>query len=130
MKTDIVIDALTTVWFRRRPEPGVMHHSDRGSHAIEERLKEFGMSREGNCFDNARTGSWFNSFKKGLNSFGAQNVVARASIYRSPLCRKTQHPAGITKSPHDETKFHVNMTTFSVVVFPGSAGDQLITGLL
>lgn len=31
MTTDIVIDALTMAWFRRRPEAGVMHHSDRGA---------------------------------------------------------------------------------------------------
>ncbi len=31
MTSDIVTDALTMVWFRRRPEAGVMHHSDRGS---------------------------------------------------------------------------------------------------
>jgi len=71
MATDIVTDALTMAWFRRRPESGVMHHSDRGSqyasHAFQEKLKEFGMvcsmSRKGNCWDNAPTESWFNSFK-------------------------------------------------------------------
>ena len=58
-------------WFRKRPAPGLMHHSDRGSqyasHAFQDKLKEFGMicsmSRKGNCWDNAPTESWFNSFK-------------------------------------------------------------------
>ena len=27
---DIVMDALTTAWFRRKPEGGVLHHSGRG----------------------------------------------------------------------------------------------------
>jgi transposase InsO family protein len=71
MTTDIVVDALTMAWFRRRPAPGVMHHSDRGSQyasqAFQAKLKEFGMtcsmSRKGNCWDNAPTESWFNSFK-------------------------------------------------------------------
>ncbi len=71
MTTDIVTDALTMAWFRRRPNAGVMHHSDRGSqyasHAFQDKLKEFGiacsMSRKGNCWDNAPTESWFNSFK-------------------------------------------------------------------
>lgn len=71
MTADIVIDALTMAWFRKRPAPGVMHHSDRGSqyasHAFQDKLKEFGMtcsmSRKGNCWDNAPTESWFNSFK-------------------------------------------------------------------
>lgn len=71
MTTDIVTDALTMAWCRRRPTPGVMHHSDRGSqyasHAFQGKRKEFGMtcsmSRKGNCWDNAPTESWFNSFK-------------------------------------------------------------------
>ena len=71
MTTDIVIDALTMARFRRKPGPGLMHHSDRGSqyasHAFQARLKEYGMicsmSRKGNCWDNAPTESFFNSLK-------------------------------------------------------------------
>lgn len=71
MTTDLVIDALTMAWFRRKPAPGAMHHSDRGSqyasHAFQEKLTEYGMtcsmSRKGNCWDNAPTESFFNSLK-------------------------------------------------------------------
>jgi len=71
MTADIVTDALTMAWFRRRPAPGLLHHSDRGSqyasHTFQDKLKAFGMtcsmSRKGNCWDNAPTESWFNSFK-------------------------------------------------------------------
>ena len=71
MTADIVTDALTMAWFRKKPAPGVLHHSDRGSQyasrAFQEKLKEYGMicsmSRKGNCWDNAPTESWFNSFK-------------------------------------------------------------------
>ncbi len=71
MTTDLVTDALTMAWFRRRPAAGVMHHSDRGSQyasqAYQSKLAEFGMtcsmSRKGNCWDNSPTESWFNSFK-------------------------------------------------------------------
>jgi transposase InsO family protein len=71
MTADIVTDALTMAWFRRKPAPGVLHHSDRGSqyasHAFQSKLAEYGMtcsmSRKGNCWDNAPTESWFNSFK-------------------------------------------------------------------
>jgi putative transposase len=31
MTTDLVIDALTMAWFRRKPAPGALYHSDRGS---------------------------------------------------------------------------------------------------
>ena len=71
MTADIVTDALTMAWFRRRPATGLIHHSDRGSqyasHAFRDKLAEYGMlgsmSRKGNCWDNAPTESWFNSFK-------------------------------------------------------------------
>ena len=71
MTADIVIDALTMAWFRRKPGPGLIHHSDRGSqyasHAFQEKLTEYGMicsmSRKGNCWDNATSESFFNSLK-------------------------------------------------------------------
>ena len=71
MTADLVTDALTMAWFRKRPAPGMLHHSDRGSQyasqAFQKKLKEYSMtcsmSRKGNCWDNAPTESWFNSFK-------------------------------------------------------------------
>jgi putative transposase len=71
MSADIVVDALTMAWFRRRPAPGLLHHSDRGSQyasgVFQDKLVEFGMtcsmSRKGNCWDNAPTESFFNSLK-------------------------------------------------------------------
>ena len=57
MSSDLVVRALETAMHRRRPKPGLLHHSDRGSqyasHAFQDKLKEFGMicsmSRKGNC---------------------------------------------------------------------------------
>lgn len=71
MTADIVTDALTMAWFRRKPGTGVIFHSDRGSQyasqAMTARLTEYGMtasmSRKGNCWDNAPTESFFNSLK-------------------------------------------------------------------
>lgn len=71
MTADIVTDALTMAWFRKKPASGLLHHSDRGSQyasrVLQGKLKEYGMvcsmSRKGNCWDNAPTESWFNSFK-------------------------------------------------------------------
>ena len=68
---DIVTDALTMAWFRRKPAAGVIFHSDRGSQyasqAMRARLSEYGMtasmSRKGNCWDNAPSESFFNSLK-------------------------------------------------------------------
>lgn len=53
--------------FRRKPVPGVLHHSDRGSHDYQALLAEYGMvtsmSRKGDCWDNAPMESFFNSLK-------------------------------------------------------------------
>jgi putative transposase len=71
LSAPLVIEALTMAWFRRRPAPGLLHHSDRGvqyaSAAFQSKLVEYGMrcsmSRKGNCWDNAPTESFFNSLK-------------------------------------------------------------------
>jgi len=56
---------------RRRPDAGLLHHSDRGSTYTSESylavLQQHGllisMSRTANCYDNAVTESFFHSFK-------------------------------------------------------------------
>ena len=71
MTKELVIDALRMAWFRRRPGPGLIHHSDRGSqycsHEFQKQLAAYGMlasmSRKGNCWDNATSESFFNSLK-------------------------------------------------------------------
>ena len=71
MTADIVTDALTMAWFRRKPAAGLIHHSDRGSqyasHEFQTKLVAYGMvcsmSRKGNCWDNAPAESFFNSLK-------------------------------------------------------------------
>ena len=68
---ELVIDALRMAWFRRRPQPGLIHHSDRGSqycsHDFQDQLAAYemlaSMSRKGNCWDNAPSESFFNSLK-------------------------------------------------------------------
>jgi len=70
-QTNVLWVAAVALWFRRRPEPGVLFHSDRGSqyasHAYQARLATCGMrgsmSRKGNCWGNAPTESFFNSLK-------------------------------------------------------------------
>ena len=104
MTADIVTDALTMAWFRRRPAPGLMHHSDRGSqyasHTFQDKLKEYGMtcsmSRKGNCRDNAPTESWFNSFKnarpQGVRRATLASLAASSFEYIEVFYnRKRQH---------------------------------------
>jgi putative transposase len=104
MTTDIVIDALTMAWFRRRPAPGLIHHSDRGSqyasHAFQTRLNEYdmicSMSRKGNCWDNAPTESFFNSLKNervhGTRYETRAEAIADAFDYIEPFYnRRRRH---------------------------------------
>nr|WP_319563542.1 IS3 family transposase [uncultured Rhodoferax sp.] len=73
MQTNAVTDALRMAWFRRRPEPGLIFHSDRGSqycsHEFQGALKDYemtsSMSRKGNCWDNAPTESLWGRLKVG-----------------------------------------------------------------
>ena len=103
MTSDIVIDALTMAWFRRKPTPGLMHHSDRGSqyasHAFQDKLAEYGMvcsmSRKGNCWDNAPTESFFNSLKNervhGMRYSTRDEAIADLFAYIEPFynrCRR------------------------------------------
>ena len=57
MHTSAVTDALRMAWFRRRPAPGLIFHSDRGSqycsHEFQKALAGYemksSMSRKGDC---------------------------------------------------------------------------------
>lgn len=72
MKAQLVTDALRMALWQRRPKPGLVVHSDRGSQyaskAYRRLLKANGfvgsMSRKGNCWDNAVAESFFASLKK------------------------------------------------------------------
>ena len=70
MTWQLVIDALRMAWFRR-PGPGLIFHSDRGSQYasgdFQRLLRAFrmrgSMSRKGDCWDNAVTETLFGSLK-------------------------------------------------------------------
>ncbi|WP_338543955.1 IS3 family transposase [Paenibacillus tundrae] len=74
METSLVLDALNDAYRAKRPAPGLLHHSDRGSQYTSkeyvEQLKSYGMelsmSRRGNCYDNACIESWHSILKKEL----------------------------------------------------------------
>lgn len=68
---NLVLDALSMAVGRRNPEPGLIHHSDRGrgyasgayQKALAEREMRCSMSRKGDCWDNAVVESFFSSLK-------------------------------------------------------------------
>lgn len=72
MKKALIIRALLMAINLRKPPPGLIHHSDRGSqyasHAYQKLLKQHGitpsMSRKGNCWDNAPVERFFSSLKR------------------------------------------------------------------
>jgi putative transposase len=67
----LALDALRMALVQRRPQPGLIHHSDRGSQYAsgdyQELLAKHGlrgsMSRRGDCWDNAVAESFFASLK-------------------------------------------------------------------
>lgn len=74
MSRRLVLDALDMATGRRRPGPGLIHHSDRGSQYAcgdyQKALFDHGMigsmSRKGDCWDNAPMESFFHTLKTEL----------------------------------------------------------------
>lgn len=71
MKTSLCITALKNAIKRYKPEPGLIHHSDRGIQYCSSEYQEFlksnkiicSMSRKGNCYDNACAETFFSTIK-------------------------------------------------------------------
>ncbi len=71
IKKKLVIDALRMAIWRRRPEAGLVFHSDRGSQYCSNDFQKMlrkndmvsSMSRKGNCWDNSVAESFFGSLK-------------------------------------------------------------------
>jgi putative transposase len=74
MRAELVVDALQMALARRRPQPGLVHHSDQGSQyvslAFGQAARDAGIARsmgsKGDCFDNAVAESFFATLKKEL----------------------------------------------------------------
>jgi len=88
LEHQLPLDALEQAVARRRPEPGLVHHSDRGSQYTcgdyQGRLEAFAMrasmSGKGNCYDNAVVESFFDSMKSeiGEEVFESREHARRA----------------------------------------------------
>lgn len=74
MRAELVVDALRMAIKRRRPEPGLIHHSDQGAQyvslAFGQTAREAGIARsmgsKGDCWDNAVAETFFATLKKEL----------------------------------------------------------------
>lgn len=90
METSLVNDALHMAIVRRRPAPGLVHHSDQGSQytsfAFRQCLQDHhclaSMSGAGNCYDNAVMESFFGTLKTecAVGQF-ATHTQARSAIF-------------------------------------------------
>jgi transposase InsO family protein len=91
LRAELVQDALAMATTQRDPEPGLIHHSDRGVQyccgEYRAELEAWGMvasmSRAGDCYDNAPTESFWATLKKELMSDRAfaTRTEARAAIF-------------------------------------------------
>jgi putative transposase len=88
---DLVTTALQAAWLQRKPQAGLIVHSDRGiqysGHRFRDALSKLGcaqsMSATGNCYDNAVTETFFHTLKVELvhrQHFQSRNE-ARRSIF-------------------------------------------------
>lgn len=74
MERGLVMRALQMALLARKPEKGLLHHSDRGSQyasndyqkLLSDNWMDCSMSRKGNCYDNAVMESFFATLKQEL----------------------------------------------------------------
>ena len=91
LRTELPLAALTMALGQRKPEEGMIHHSDRGcqyaSHAYRDTLATAAitcsMSRKGDCWDNAVAESFFATFRAELSDhcLWATRDAARTAIH-------------------------------------------------
>jgi putative transposase len=119
MRAELVVDALEMGIWRRRPEPGLIHHSDQGGQYVSlgfgQKARDAGiaisMGSRGDCFDNAVAESFFATLKKEL--IHRQSWPNKASL-RSALFdyievfynRRRRHSTLGMISPHEYEKIH------------------------
>jgi putative transposase len=91
MTAELVLEALTMAWFRRRPAPGTIFHSDRGSQYASKATRSLlakyamrqSMSGKGSCFDNAAMESFWKTLK--TERVYLQKIYATREIAKSDI---------------------------------------------
>lgn len=115
MRSELCLDALEMAVLHRRPEAGLVHHSDRGSQYASEAYRACleghgmvcSMSGKGDCYDNAAIESFWGSLKRELvylrpKGRFATHEEARRMIFRYIEVfynRKRRHSSIDYKSP-------------------------------
>jgi transposase InsO family protein len=136
IEDDLTLSALQMALAQRRPGPGLVHHSDRGSQyasndytdLLKSRGVEISMSRKGNPWDNAACESFIKTLKY-------EEVLRRASIQYE---RAARHRSALRSHPRHElfedpiaALFHHSQRQFvpCLIICCRIAGDRL-AGLL
>jgi putative transposase len=112
LRSELCVDALSMALIQRKPDQGLLHHSDRGVQYACERYRqmlaengiEASMSRTGNCYDNAVMESFFSTLKTELvyHRHYTTRAQARGSIFEYIEVfynRQRRHSAIGYKSP-------------------------------
>lgn len=120
--SDLVIRAFQMAYAQRRPSPGLIYHSDRGStyasHAYRRCLDEVGcvpsMSRKGDCWDNAVAESFFATLRKELTNDLSylSRGSARSSIFEfieAFYNRKRRHSTIKYQTPQEFELAHIQV---------------------
>jgi len=119
MQAELVVDALEMAVARRRPGPGLIHHSDQGSQYVAlvfgQRLRTAGiaqsMGSKGDCFDNAAIESYHATIEKELlrgRSFRTRQE-ARSAVFDWIECwynRERRHSRLGYRSPEQFERDH------------------------
>jgi len=123
LKAQLPVCALGRAIANRRPQPGVVHHSDQGvqyaSREYLQKLKEHGMlpsmSRPANPYDNATCESFLKTLK-------------REEIYANTY-RDFEEPAGVRGGIHRTVLQRVSITLGARIQFTGKVRKRLPNGI-
>jgi putative transposase len=128
LETPLVLKALQMAVDQRHPEPGLIHHSDRGSQyasdaygdVLQTRLCVRSMSRKGNCWDNAPVESFFGKLKREWvrrKSYETR-IEARSELFKYIEMfynRQRRHAAIDYMSPTDFENQHAEKSAMQTV---------------
>ena len=81
LTTELVTRAWKKAWKKHRPDPGLLHHSDRGCQYASKEFRSLlaehqagaSMSRKGNCYDNAAMESFWATLNRMLRLIYSRN---------------------------------------------------------
>lgn len=121
LKSDLVINAFNNAVFKRKIQPGLIFHSDRGSqyasNAFKDRINTYkikqSMSRKGDCYDNAMMESFFKTLKTELiypYPYFKTAKEARASLFyyiEVFYNRNRKHSALMNMAPNQYLNHHL-----------------------